>query len=182
MTTILQKDSATLRETSKEVPIKDIRTTRLSKIISSMKQVLDEQPDGVAIAAPQIGENLRLFVVSEKVFDLSDDVHERREEQKNLEDKEYGHLVFINPTITKLSRQKALLEEGCLSVRWLYGKVKRSVKATIRAYGENGIAFERGASGLMAQVYQHEVDHLDGKLFIDKAKEIREVHPEHIET
>lgn len=182
MTTILQKDSPSLREISKEIPLKDIASPRIKKIISSMKRELDLQPDGVAIAAPQIGENLRIFIVSEKVFDLSEDVYERREEQKLLENKKYEHLVFINPKITKLSREKKLLEEGCLSVRWLYGKVKRSAKATIRAYDESGAPFERGASGLMAQVYQHEMEHLNGKLFIDNAQDIHEMHPEQIEV
>src|SRR3989344_4919165 len=182
MTTIAQKENEALRKKSLEVPISDITSPRIKKIVNSMKRMLDEQEDGVAIAAPQIGENLRIFVVSEKVFDLSEaaygDAEERRDEQRQLSKKEYEHLVFINPVLTKLSRQKQLLEEGCLSVRWLYGKVKRSTKATIRAYDENGRFFERGASGLMAQVYQHEMDHLEGVLFIDKAQDIREMHPE----
>src|SRR3989344_8630386 len=182
MVSILQKENVSLRKKSVEIFRADITSPRIKKIITEMKRALDSQPDGVAIAAPQIGEKVRVFVVSEKVFDLSENLLERREEQKNLEEKQYGHLVFINPKLAKLSRQKSLLEEGCLSVRWLYGKVKRSLKATVRAYDENGKPFERGASGLMAQVFQHEMDHLEGKLFTDKAVEIREMHPDDIET
>jgi len=182
MVSILQKENASLRKKSVEISRVDITSSRIKKIIAEMKRALDSQPDGVAIAASQIGENVRIFVVSEKIFDLSENLLEHREEQKNLEEKRYGHLVFINPKLTKLSRQKSLLEEGCLSVRWLYGKVKRSLKATVRAYDENGKPFERGASGLMAQVFQHEMDHLEGKLFTDKAVEIREMHPDNTQS
>ena len=69
------------------------------------------------------------------------------------------------------------MEEGCLSVRWKYGKVMRSEKATITAYDENGKKFSRGATGLIAQIFQHETDHLDGVLFIDKADNIVDLPP-----
>jgi peptide deformylase len=89
-------------------------------------------------------------------------------------------MVFINPTITRLSRDKRLMEEGCLSVRWLYGTVRRSVKASIRAYNERGELVERGASGLLAQIFQHECDHLEGLLFTDKADNVWEMSDEEI--
>lgn len=143
-----------------------------------MKTALDSQTDGVAIAAPQIGENVRMFVMSEKVFELSENVGERRDQQKKLAPTAFKHLVFINPKITKLSKQKKFMEEGCLSVRWLYGKVTRSTKTTVQAMDEHGTLFERGASGLLAQVFQHEIDHLDGILFTDKAKEVKEMPPD----
>ena len=86
-------------------------------------------------------------------------------------------LIFINPKITKLSQKKGWVPEGCLSVRWLYGKTLRSQKASIEAYDEHGKKFIRGASGLLAQIFQHETDHLDGILFIDHAKDIKEELP-----
>jgi MFS family permease len=64
------------------------------------------------------------------------------------------------------------------SVRWLYGDVERSTQATVTAYDEHGESFVRGASGLLAQIFQHEIDHLDGILFIDKAHNLEEVTPE----
>ena len=70
------------------------------------------------------------------------------------------------------------MEEGCLSVRWLYGKVKRSEKATVRAHDETGKIFTKGASGLLAQAFQHEVDHLNGILFTDKATHLESLPPE----
>lgn len=137
-----------------------------------MKEALRSQNDGVAIAAPQIGESWRIFVVSGRIFKRNID------EEKTEDEVEYPDLVFVNPTINNLSKKAHYVEEGCLSIRWLYGKVKRSDKTTVRAYDENGKLFTRGASGLMAQIFQHEVDHLDGILFTDKAKEVREIPPQ----
>jgi peptide deformylase len=89
-------------------------------------------------------------------------------------------LVYINPVITKLSREKKEVDEGCLSVRWIYGKVKRSVRASVKAINENGEPFERGASGILAQIFQHEIDHLHGILFIEKTKKFIELTEEEI--
>lgn len=182
MISIVQRDQPVLRQIAKEVPISTIKGPKIAAILGRMKQALDSQDDGVAIAAPQIGESLRIFVVSKHALDLParagaiDDVSERQKSSKE-KDKQYGHLIFINPIITKISKDKALLEEGCLSVRYLYGKILRSTKATVTAYDENGKKFMRGGSGLMAQIFQHETDHLDGKLFIDRAVEVKEIPP-----
>jgi peptide deformylase len=135
-----------------------------------MKKALSEQKDGIAIAAPQIGQNLRLFVVSGSLLKKADTTYKG----------EATDLVFINPEIVKKSKEKSEVEEGCLSVRWLYGKVKRSVRVTLKALNEKGEKVERGASGLLAQVFQHEVDHLHGILFTDKAKEVWEMSEEEI--
>ena len=64
------------------------------------------------------------------------------------------------------------MEEGCLSVRWLYGEVKRHTKVTMVAQDIDGKIFKRGAGGLLAHIYQHECEHLDGVLFIDNAKHL----------
>src|SRR3989339_650585 len=71
----------------------------------------------------------------------------------------YKDMVFINPKILKISKKQMLTEEGCLSVRWLYGKVKRAEKTLIKAYDENGKFFTFGGSGLLSQAFQHETDH-----------------------
>ena len=90
-------------------------------------------------------------------------------------------MIFINPKITKTSKEKQNLEEGCLSVRYFYGKVERPKKATIEWTNENGEKLSRGVSGLLAQIVQHENDHLDGILFTDKATELVEITPEEFE-
>lgn len=177
MNAIVQVGDPILRKTARAVPEKEIRSPKIQDVIRRMKEALDSQEDGVAIAAPQIGESLRIFVVSEKTFDVPENVHERVARKKELASKKYGHLVFVNPIITKLSKQKALLEEGCLSVRYKYGKIERSEKATVRAFDDTGKKFTRGASGLLAQVFQHETDHLNGTLFIDKAVDVKDIPP-----
>lgn len=165
---IVQNGDPVLRELAQTIPPDQISSDKIQKIIEQMKKAMSTQDDGVAIAAPQIGIPLRIFVVSDLILKQAD-----KEYKSTGKD-----LVFINPEITKLSRQKHEVEEGCLSVRWKYGKVKRSIKATIRAYNENGEFIERGASGLLAQIFQHETDHLDGVLFIDKAYDVQDLPPE----
>lgn len=164
---IVDRTDPILRKTARAVMGNDITGKKIQDVLERMKAALASQDDGVAIAAPQIGESLRIFVVSKKVFKIDKEAGNDRDD-----------LVFINPTITKLSRDKKEVPEGCLSVRYFYGNVLRSTKAVIEAWNEKGEKFERGASGLLAQIFQHETDHLNGILFIDKAKDLEEVPPE----
>ncbi len=187
MKKILQRNesgSKVLFQKAKEVPIRDIKGLKIKKILKEMSAPLKSQDDGVAIAAPQIGYGLRIFVVSGKIFD--DEFITNRNERLGGEQpsevipkpqKATPDLVFINPKISKLSRDKEWVPEGCLSVRWLYGKTYRSKKATVEAYDEKGKKFTRGGAGLLAQIFQHETDHLDGILFIDHAKDVKEETP-----
>lgn len=176
MKKIVQKEDKVLRQITKEIPVREITTPKIKKILKEMSSALKSQSDGVAIAAPQIGYKLSIFVVSGKIFH-KDFVRGEKEFEKILNKDIPKDLVFINPKILKLSKEKDWLPEGCLSVRWLYGKTHRSKKATIAAYDENGKKFQRGASGLLAQIFQHETDHLKGVLFIDHAKDIKEELP-----
>lgn len=185
-TKILQKEEPVLRKIAEEVPLEEISTPKIKKVIAEMKVALDSQDDGVAIAAPQIGYPLRIFVVSGKVDEIIAEA-KRNRNKKNLdgivEEKPQVRLpdtVFINPVIKKISKERKNMEEGCLSVRYLYGQVSRAKKATVVAYDEYGNKFERGGTSLLAQIFQHEIDHLDGILFIDKAENIEEILPEDI--
>lgn len=187
MKKILQKNEKVLRQIAKGVPIGDIKSTKIKKVLKDMVLALGSQSDGVAIAAPQIGYLLRIFIVSGKIF--AKNFVKRGEEkllnQNNIIPVKNGdkieqvkNLIFINPKISKLSHKKEWVPEGCLSVRWLYGRTFRSKKATVTACDENGKKFTRGASGLLAQIFQHETDHLNGILFIDHAKDIKEELPQ----
>lgn len=169
MITIVQKENPVLRKTAEEVPIKEIGSPKIQQVIKDMKKALATQGDGVAIAAPQIGVSLRIFVVAGKIFDAS---WRRGETVQGEPEKKIEDIVFINPHITKLSKTKKWMHEGCLSVRPLWGEVQRSTNATVVAYDEHGNKFTRGAGGLLAHIFQHETDHLDGILFIDKAKNV----------
>lgn len=162
MKEIVQQGNTVLRKAAKEVPIKDILGTKIQGILQDMREALKTQDDGVAIAAPQIGVSLRIFVVSPKVSGL-----------KGIE------FIAINPQIVKTSKKQVWKDgEGCLSVRWLYGEVKRYTNVTITYYNEHGEKQTRGAGGLLAHIFQHEIDHLDGILFIDKARNIVNIPPE----
>ena len=182
MKKIVQKNDRVLHQNTKEIPVSEITTPKIKKILKEMSEALKSQSDGVAIAAPQIGYKLSIFVVSGKIFhkdfgkERSDLKSSKRSEL--IPEKEIPKdLIFINPKISKLSKEKEWLPEGCLSVRWLYGKTFRSKKALVTAYDEKGKKFQRGASGLLAQIFQHETDHLKGVLFIDHAKDIKEELP-----
>ena len=168
---ILQKDNPILRKISDEVEVSEIKGKKIKEIISSLKLAIESQSDAIAISAVQIGELVRVFLISKKVFGVL------KEEGKPLKE-EKRDLIFINPKITKFSKTKVTCEEGCLSVRFLYGKVKRSSHVNIEALDENGNKIKRNAAGLLAQIIQHENDHLDGILFIDKATDIQEILPE----
>ena len=175
MTNIVQNGNPVLRKVAKEVPILDITKPKIVKILTDMKKALHSQDDGVAIAAPQIGVSYRIFIVSGRIFE-EDFIRGKNPNAVNsLKIKKvHPDLVFINPIFKKISKDRKLLAEGCLSVRPLYGKVRRATKATMEAYDEHGKKFSKDGVGLLAHIFQHETDHLDGILFIDKAKDIHE--------
>lgn len=167
MVKIYDRDEPVLREIAKDVPVSEITSPKIQKILADMKSALASQDDGVAICAPQIGVSLRIFVVSGRVL-------------ADINDKEPGSVpdkIFINPVILKASKKTEWMEEGCLSLRYLYGKVKRSSKVRVTAYDEKGKKFELGGAGLLAQIFQHEIDHCDGILFIDKATDVVDIPP-----
>jgi peptide deformylase len=174
MVIIVQNGDKVLRKTSKEVPVSSITKPKIQKIISDMSAALDSQYDGVAIAAPQIGVSLRIFVVSGRVFDEGF-IRGENQNTKNIYKAKQPNLVFINPIFKKTSKDKKLMVEGCLSVRPLYGKVRRATRATVEAYNEKGKKFVMEGTGLLAHIFQHEIDHLEGVLFIDKAKDLHEI-------
>jgi len=183
MPKIVQKDDPVLHRHAREVPPADIMTPEIQRVIDDMRKALAAEEDGVAIAAPQIGVSLRIFVVSKHALEIEAEIAKRgaRGEGAPAIKKSALHdLVFINPEFTRLSKKQKWVPEGCLSVRWLYGKVLRADKATVRAYDEKGKPFTRGGSGLMAQIFQHETDHLSGTLFIEKARDIEEIPPEYL--
>lgn len=197
---IVQKENQILRQKAREVMLEEINTPEIKKIISDMTATLASSANGVAIAAPQIGISLRISVIAGMAL-LSDSEKRKIENecQKELEtlekengkkhsdenyDAEFYNLfkkktaslpaaAFINPAIVKISKKIKLLEEGCLSVNGFYGKVKRADKLTVEALDENGKKISRNCSGLLAQIIQHEVDHLNGILFIDKAEDLK---------
>lgn len=177
---IVQDGDPVLRSIAKPVAQDEFGTKKLKEILLQMINALEREHDGVAIAAPQIGVPLRIFVVSRNAFAIEDE-HKKNKKVLTLPEKiPDHHLIAINPEIIKLSRKKVKVPEGCLSVRWLYGNTLRHEKALLRAHDENGKMFTYGGSGLIAQIFQHETDHLNGTLFIDHATDIEALSPKEI--
>lgn len=161
MREIVQEPHPVLRQVAQPVDLRAIGSTEIQTIITEMNTALSKEHDGVAIAAPQIGVPLRLFIVSKRAS---------KQFKQNT--------VFINPEIIHIGKLKEEMSEGCLSVRWKYGEVRRSTTATVRALNSDGNEFVVTGRGLLAQIFQHETDHLNGTLFIDKAKNIEDIPPE----
>lgn len=119
----------------------------IQTLIADMFETMYEA-NGVGLAATQVDRHIQLIVM-----DLSKERHAPR--------------VFINPKVTPLIEEKAAYEEGCLSVPDVYDSVDRPTKVKINALDKDGNAFEEEAEGLLAVCIQHEIDHLNGVLFID---------------
>lgn len=136
----------------KSAKIKDI-TRQAQQLCLDMEKTMKEK-DGVGLAAPQIGQNIRLIAV-------------------NIKD---GAICMINPEIIKKSLTKEFGEEGCMSIPGVYGQVKRHKKITCQYLDKTGKIKKINAQGLLARVIQHEIDHLDGILFIDKSKDAKNIN------
>lgn len=147
---ITQEGDAVLRK--KAAPVKDPKSPEIQKLIQDMIVTMKEAK-GLGLAAPQVGVSLRVFTV-------------------DVEGKTY---VFINPEIKDFSEDEIPFEEGCLSVPKIWGPVVRPKKLTIKALDENNRPIKIRAKGLLARVIQHEMDHLNGILFIDKAEKLSKI-------
>lgn len=160
MAKLVPENHPALHTIAEEVTPEELTGGVAAKLIRDMRGALESyNVDGfvaVAIAAPQIGISKRIFLI--------DDQHTDRDDVPSL--------VAINPKIVKTSKRTHLVGEGCLSVPDKYGEVRRHTNVTMRAMDEHGEWYERGAGGLLAQIIQHECDHLDGILFIDRAEKV----------
>ena len=160
MAKLVPQDHPALHTIAEEVSDSDFSDGVVAKLLKNMRAALKTyNVDGfvaVAIAAPQIGVSKRIFIIEDQSKDRDS----------------LPSMVAINPRFIKMSKKQHLVGEGCLSVPDFYGTVKRSTNVTMRALDEHGNEFERGAGGLLAQIMQHEADHLDGILFIDRAEKV----------
>ena len=138
---------------------------QISKLIADMKNTMEKAP-GIGLSANQVGLNLKLFIAQ-----IPEQRMETEGEKITLMATEF--YAIFNPEIKKTSKEKTIMEEGCLSVPKMFGEVERPGKITLIGLDENGKKIKLKAEGLLAKVFQHETDHLNGILFIDKAKNIR---------
>jgi len=136
------------------------RAKRVPKVDGSIRRLIDDmldtmrQENGVGLAAPQVGVSLRVVVIQ-------------------LPDNE--PMVIINPEIVKRSGEREVLE-GCLSVPGYSGHIKRSISVTVKGWDRRGKPFRIKGIGLLAQALEHELDHLDGVLFIDHVESPDKLH------
>lgn len=144
---VLTEPNPELRVRSADVVLADIGSDRIKKLVSELTETMNKE-NGCGIAAPQVGVHERVIIV----------------------DVGHGPKAYINPEITSRSFRKFLFEEGCLSVPGVWGMVKRHRSVKIKAFDVDGQSITREASELEAVVFQHEIDHLDGVLFIDRVE------------
>jgi len=154
-------------------PVLRHKAKKVKTFNQELKQLTDDMvetmqvSDGVGLAAPQIGVSERIVVI---------------QIPEEYEDEEAGKLfVLINPEITEASDEILLADEACLSIPGIMGEVPRASKIKVRAQNVKGKAIRVKAEGYLARVFQHEIDHLDGVLFIDRvenAETLRRVTPE----
>lgn len=154
---IITEPSPILHRVSKQVALGEIGSKKIQELIADLVETLYAQ-DGVGIAAPQVNVSLQVCIIS-----------------KNANKDKAKDVVLINPKWEKASVIKEWDEEGCLSVPKIYGQVKRFKKIKVMAYDESGKKIQFIAEGLFARVIQHEVDHLNGILFIEKAKNLHKM-------
>ncbi|MDO8463302.1 MAG: peptide deformylase [bacterium] len=144
-----------LRERAQEVDAATLERLKREGFVENLVETMRVK-DGVGIAAIQVGQLHRIIVVQEGTKTR----------------------VYINPVITGHSIRKETDTEGCLSVPGKFGLVRRPKTCTIRALDLDGNPIVRKAKGLVARIYQHEVDHLNGILFVDKAEHVMDYDPE----
>ncbi|HET9641726.1 MAG TPA: peptide deformylase [Candidatus Paceibacterota bacterium] len=176
MKEIVQDGAPVLRDIAKPVPEDMFGSAELAGIISDMTNALDQEPEGVALAAPQIAVPYRIFIVRK---DRTLPAVEIPEGAPLPPPPPPEVQIYINPEIVKTSRRRANMDEGCLSVRGIYGTTKRHERATVRARSVDGDTFTKNGGGIMAQIFEHEIDHLNGILFIDHAEHLIRITHQH---
>ncbi|KAJ7962879.1 Peptide deformylase [Quillaja saponaria] len=161
---IVKAGDPVLHEPAGEVVPDEIKSESIQKIIDDMIMVMRKAP-GVGLAAPQIGIPLRIIVLEDTKEYIS---FARKEETKAQDRRPFDLLVILNPILTKKSNRTALFFEGCLSVNGFRAAVNRYLDVEVTGLDRNGKPIKIDASGWQARILQHECDHLDGTLYVDK--------------
>ena len=138
----------------------------LKILIDDMVETMREAP-GVGLAAPQIGLSDRLIVV--EYYEHEEDENEDNEESEDAPKKVWA---VLNPEIIKASEEKVMGIEGCLSIPNLVGEVERHAAVQVKGLNRHGKPMKIKAEGWLARIFQHEIDHLNGVLFTDRATRV----------
>lgn len=156
---VLHNPDPELREISRPLSVAEITSDDMRALVADMKETMKLE-NGVGLAAPQINQKIRLIVAQTP----------------------RGVKGYFNPVITKRSEKLVDSEEGCLSVPGIFGVVKRHKAITVSVLNEKGEEEIIKTGGLLSVIFQHEIDHLDGVLFIDRAHSLHELTKEKEES
>lgn len=143
-------DQSMLKTSAQVVDVSSLAESATQQLIDDMIKTMN-QANGIGLAAPQIGQSIRLAVVSGDIADRSEP------------------FVLVNPIVSVVRAEQVEGEEGCLSIPGVFGIVPRAANITLKAFDRHGQPWTLPASELLARVIQHEVDHLNGILFLDRA-------------
>lgn len=154
-----------LHERCHDVAPEELQTKEMKELTANMIHTMYKD-DGVGIAAPQVGKNIRLAIIAKGALT-------RIEDEMLFSTKK--DLVIVNPSYTPLNANMAEEEEGCLSVPGVWGSTPRHTKILAQFSTLDGAQHKCVITDFFARVFQHETDHLDGVLFIDRARETHEM-------
>ncbi|HLD94512.1 MAG TPA: peptide deformylase [Anaerolineales bacterium] len=155
----------------KAQPVKEV-DAEVKQLLADMVETMRAAP-GVGLAGPQVNVPLRVIVV---------EYGEEPDPEDNGNPPPKQLFTLVNPEITRSSPEKETATEGCLSIPGLVGDVERSTSITVKALNRRGQPVKIKASGWLARIFQHEVDHLNGVLFIDRAEKIHTLEEDAEET
>jgi peptide deformylase len=161
---IVQVGDAVLRRAARPLGREEVETTETQQLIDKMRESMRSAP-GVGLAAPQIGVPLQIAVIEDRAEyskDIAPEVLSERERRP------VPFLALINPRIVARSEEQAEFFEGCLSLAGFSALVKRSRAVTVEFWDRNGNPQRIEARGWFARILQHEIDHLNGYLYIDR--------------
>lgn len=163
---IVQAGDSVLRKQSRPLTKDEILSPSIQVLIDFMRDTMREAP-GVGLAAPQIGQSIQLAVIEDRptyIKDLS--AEELAERQRSA----IPFHVIINPKLTVMDNSSAVFFEGCLSVEGYQAIVRRALNVRVECLNERGEEVTINAHGWYARILQHEIDHLNGILYVDRMK------------
>lgn len=161
---IVQAGDPVLRQQSRPLTTQEISSPRIQLLIEMMRETMHEAP-GVGLAAPQIGESIQLAVIEDRAEYISE---LSPEHLARLQRSAVPFHVIINPKLSFLDKSSAQFFEGCLSVEGYQAVVERALNVRVECLNERGEEITINAQGWYARILQHEIDHLNGTLYVDR--------------
>ena len=163
---IVQAGDPVLRKKSRPLTKEEINSPQIQQLIDLMRNTMREAP-GVGLAAPQIGQSIQLAVIEDRATLISDLSADELEERQRAA---IPFHVIINPKLSVVGNSTAQFFEGCLSVEGYQAVVDRALNVRVECLNERGEAVTINAQGWYARILQHEIDHLNGTLYVDRMK------------